>query len=104
MRAAAQLVMVLVGVLCLVMFFSYELQYTDKLVDPPIEIRRTTLGLSDSPWFERVETRQAGKFTETTNIQVDSWSWILLLIALVCLRKAWGMRRGSTEPLKESTP
>lgn len=97
MRATARVVLVVLGVLCVIAFSSYNLSYATEDTNPPTEIKRTTVGLEFAPVYERVETHResptGSRHSLTTNVRVLSWSTAVLLTGIACFRAAWGLRR-----------
>jgi hypothetical protein len=97
MRTTAQVLLVLLGFLCVILFGRYELHYYTLEVDPPIEVKQTTLGLSGSPVYMRTESHQKGpqisKHKIESHVELVSWSTAVLLVGIVCFRAAWGLRR-----------
>ena len=101
MRRILVTVLTILGFGCALMFLSYEYSVTsEKSPQGMSERKRTTLGLSFSPWYEWETRMDSDRTTTSGGVQLISWSWPVFLLGVGCLSVAWNLSRGK----KPATP
>jgi hypothetical protein len=95
MRDAVRTVLLVAAVICFVISMTYRVS-VEKAPDGG-EVRRQTVGLESSPWYEETVEDGPNRYRSEFRFTVWCWSAAVMLVGLVLLRVRMALEQARTQ-------
>jgi hypothetical protein len=96
MREAIRLALLVAAVICILMSLAYQVSVSRAPEDG--EVRRQTVGLENSPWYEKTVEEGPNGYSSSFRFTIWCWSAAVMLLGAILCRVQMALRRDRAQP------